>query len=103
MTSGSLGQRRRLGRLFRRPSGNSIIIALDHGLFMGSMAGIEPLDDEGSVNPGLRPPTSRTASCGRAKVTQERLHILRGGSRPPLVAVSGYGATDRLDSEAERG
>jgi len=43
MISSSLGKRRRLGRLFRRPSGNSIVIALDHGLFMGSMTGIEQL------------------------------------------------------------
>ncbi|MCS7223251.1 MAG: class I fructose-bisphosphate aldolase [Armatimonadetes bacterium] len=39
----NIGKRRRLASLFNRKSGRSIIVAMDHGLFLGPIKGVEDI------------------------------------------------------------
>ena len=74
------GMKNRLARMFNPNSGNTVMLAFDHGYFMGPTAGLERLDvtiaplcDYADVLMGTRgalrtciPPTSNKATCLRA-------------------------------------
>ena len=74
------GMKNRLARMFNPKSGNTVMLAFDHGYFMGPTAGLERLDvtiaplcDYADVLMGTRgalrtciPPTSNKATCLRA-------------------------------------
>lgn len=45
----ALGLASRLGRLFDPKSGNCLVVAMDHGVFMGPLAGIERLDEVADI------------------------------------------------------
>lgn len=44
MANHSFGLKNRLSRMFQKKSGNSVMLAFDHGYIMGSTAGLERLD-----------------------------------------------------------
>lgn len=80
LSNGSWGEKNRLARLFNPKSGNTVMLAFDHGYIMGATAGLERLDVSippllpyADVLMGTRgaikaciPPTAENAICLRA-------------------------------------
>ncbi|MFA0733034.1 MAG: hypothetical protein LKKZDAJK_000878 [Candidatus Fervidibacter sp.] len=76
-----LGKTLRWYRLFRPDTGNSIVVAMDHGLFLGPIAGVENLRDAVKrVMEGQ--PDGLQLSAGAARAVSE---ALRGKNAPAFV------------------
>jgi class I fructose-bisphosphate aldolase len=76
-----LGKVVRWHRLFRPDTGNSIVVAMDHGLFLGPIAGVEKLRDAVQrVVAGQ--PDALQLSAGAAQFVGE---VLRGKNAPAFV------------------
>jgi len=76
-----LGKVLRWYRLFRPDTGNSIVVAMDHGLFLGPIAGVENLRDAVKrVMEGQ--PDGLQLSAGAARAVSE---ALRGKNAPAFV------------------
>jgi len=76
-----LGKTLRWYRLFRPDTGNSIVVAMDHGLFLGPIAGVENLRD--AVKRVIEgQPDGLQLSAGAAQIVGEALH---GKNAPAFV------------------
>ena len=60
------GMRNRFARMFRPPSGNSVMLAVDHGYFMGPTRRLEDIRATVATSTGSSSTRSRTrTSSGR--------------------------------------
>ena len=77
----ALGKTVRWGRLVHPSSGNTIVVAMDHGLFLGPLAGVERIVDAiARVVAGA--PDAVQVTPGVAKAAAQ---LLRGKTAPALV------------------
>lgn len=77
-----LGTERRMSRILRHEDGKGVVIAIDHGLFMGPLSGVEQLDKTVSSIIGGKPDALQ---CTPPVANMLKENFLGSGS-PALVA-----------------